>query len=262
MKKIILLVFSGLISLTTHSQKSISSKLGDVSKEELEMMAYENDTIAGALILKEHGNYYLNKKRNYRKTTDYYFKVKILKKKGVDESIVKIRYYDEEKIHDIKGITYNLLESGKVQKKHLLEKDVYYKDLGNKWKEAVFTMPDIKEGSVIEYVYSVTSPYSAIDDWKFQSDIPKLKSDFTASILGNWQYNVRILGFLKLKRNDQKIQHDCIDVPGLSSGACVNLSYGMDTIPAFEEEDYMLSPDNYKAKLSFELALYKSPRGR
>ncbi|CAM1360965.1 hypothetical protein TXIAM_10108 [Tenacibaculum xiamenense] len=55
----------GFVSLASFAQKSLSSKLGNVTKEELEMVIYNNDIIAGALVLKEHENYYIDKKRRH-----------------------------------------------------------------------------------------------------------------------------------------------------------------------------------------------------
>ena len=46
-----------------------------------------------------------------------------------------------------------------------------------------------------------------MDDWLFQSDIPKVKSDFTASILGNWKYNIRVIGFLPLTTNQFNVDN-------------------------------------------------------
>ncbi|CAL2089476.1 DUF3857 domain-containing protein [Tenacibaculum sp. 190524A02b] len=259
MKRIYLLFIFSINLSICFSQKSKSSKLGNVSREEVEMVLYEKDTLANAVVLFEHGNYYLDERRDYKKTTDYYFKVKIINAEAFEKATISIPFYKDEKVHHIKGITYNLSESGKVTKTHLVDTNVYTKELSAKWKEKTFTMPNIKEGSVIEYVYSVSSPYSKIDDWEFQSDIPKVKSDFTASILGNWRYNVRIIGYHKLQRNDASVKKSCLYMPGIGTGDCLILEYGLDDIPAFKEEDYMLSAENFKSKLVFELKSFTHP---
>ncbi|WGH74074.1 DUF3857 domain-containing protein [Tenacibaculum tangerinum] len=243
------------------AQKNKSTKIGNITVEELSMQRYEPDTTANAVVVYEHANYYLDEKRDYKKTTDFYFKIKILKKEGVEKATVSIPYYGDEKVHSVKGITYNLTENNNILKNHLIESEVYQKDVYGKWKEITFTLSNVKEGSVIEYTYSVTSPYSKIDDWYFQADIPKIKSDFTASILGNWKYNIRIVGFLKLTRNDSFAKKGCVYIPGLGEGACLILNYGIDNIPAFKEEEYMLSKENFISKLSFELESFHNPKG-
>ena len=260
MKNIFLILACVLIT-NGFSQKKKSTKIGNISINELKMSLYNKDTTANAVVLYEHANYYLDESKNYDKTTDYYFKLKILKKEGVNKATIQIPFYGDEKVHSIKGITYNISKSNTILKKHLLDNQIYTKDLYGKWKEITFTLPNIKVGSVIEYTYSVTSPYSKIDDWYFQSDIPKIKSDFTAAILGNWKYNIRIVGFLKLNKNNFSIKKNCIHIPGLGDGACLVLDYSMSEIPAFKEEDYMLSKENFISKLCFDLESFQNPRG-
>jgi hypothetical protein len=260
MKKIVLLPML-LFSIVVFSQKDRTTKLGKTTVEELKMNSYDKDSTANAVVLYEHANYYIDKKRRYNYTTDYYFRVKILSKEGFDQSKISIQVFDQEKIHSIKAKTYNLLDNGTVVQKVLSKDKIYTKDISEKWRETSFTLPDIKVGSVIEYVYSVTSPYSQIDDWFFQSDIPKMKSDFTASILGNWKYNIKIRGALKLSRNDASVKKNCIYVDGIGQGACSILAYGMDNIPAFQSEEHMLTYKNYISTLSFELKSFANPNG-
>ena len=241
------------------SQKSKSTKLGNVSLNELSLTTYAKDTTANAVVLYEHANYYIDTDKEYNNTTDFYYKIKIIKKDGANKATVKIPFFGKETVYKIKGITYNLSGEGNIVKTDLTKKEIFTKDLNNRWKEISFTLPNIKAGSVIEYVYSVTTPYSKIDDWYFQSDIPKIRSDFTASILGNWKYNTRLVGFLKLNRDNPSVKKRCVFMPGTGDGNCLILDYGMDNVPAFHDEDFMLSKENFIAKLTFDLESFASP---
>jgi hypothetical protein len=260
MKKRLIILFC-FISILSFGQKSKSTALSEISLGELSFKVYDKDSTANAVVLYEHGNLYVNPNRKFNFTTDYYFRVKILKKEGFEKATVKIPIYDKEVVHDIKAITYNLSGGSKVVKTHLLKDKIYTKQTSEKWKEVSFTLSNIKVGSVIEYKYSVTSPYKQIDDWNFQSDIPKVKSDFTAAILGNWQYNVRMVGYLKLNRDNPSVKKGCVYVPGIGNGACSILDFGMDFIPAFKEENYMLSKKNYSSKVVFDLKSYTNVKG-
>lgn len=260
MKKEFIIIFC-LISILSFGQRKKSTSLGKTTIEELKLHIYEKDSTANALVLQEHGNFYIDDRRDYKFTTDFYFRVKILKKEGFNKATIHIPLYDKEKVYDIKAITYNVSENNQIVKTHLLKEKIYTKQTNQKWKEVSFTLSNIKVGSVIEYKYSVTSPYSQIDDWNFQSDIPKVKSDFTAAILGNWRYNIRIVGYLKFDRDNPSVKKGCVYVPGIGNGACSILEYGMDFIPVFKEEEYMLSKNNFISKLSFELESYTSPKG-
>jgi len=260
MRGIILSIFC-FGSFLVYGQKEKTTPMGETTLEELQMQVYEKDSTANALVLFEHGNLYVNPERKFNFTTDYYYRIKILKKEGFKRATIKIPFYGKEKVHDIKAVTYNLSEIGEIQRNHLLESKIYTKQINEKWQEISFTLSNVKIGSVIEYKYSVTSPYSGIDDWYFQSDIPKVKSNFNAAILGNWNYNARIIGFLKLDRDNPSIKKGCVYIPAIGSGTCLLLDYGMDDIPVFKEEEYMLSKKNFISRISFDLKSYTNVKG-
>lgn len=250
-----------IIVTNVFSQKKKSTKVGNIELTDLTMKQYNKDTTAEAVVLFEHANYYLDEKRDYKNTTDYYFKIKILKKEGTDRATIKIPLFEKEKLHSLKAITYNLSDNNQILKTFLLDSKVYKKNINSSWREVTFTLPNVNVGSVIEYQYSVTSPYSQIDDWYFQSDIPKIKSDLTVSILANWKYHVRIVGYLKLKVNNPSVKRGCIYIPRMGEGDCLLLNYRMVDIPAFKEENYMLSKENFISKIAFDLQSYTSPNG-
>lgn len=261
MKKFSLSLLFLVTVLSTFSQRNKLPKLGQFSLEELQMKIYDKDSTAVALVLHESANLYLDPNHNYKTRTDYYFRIKILDKKGFEYANTSINFYDKKEILDIRGITYNLNDNGTTKRTSLLKENIYFTKKSDKWNNVSFTMPDIKVGSVIEFAYSQISPYSKIEDWYFQDEIPKLKSEYDAAILGNYKYNVRIIGYLKLDKDEPSVKKNCFYIEGLGEGACVKYSYAMYDIPAFKEEDYMLSKKNYISRLSFDLESYTSPRG-
>jgi len=49
------------------------------------------------------------------------------------------------------------------------------------YSQKKFAFPNVREGSIIEYKYTMVSPYIfQLDDWKFQYEIPVKWSEFTA----------------------------------------------------------------------------------
>ena len=256
MKKILVFVFC-FFSITIFSQKKRSTQLGKTTIEELNMKLYSKDTTAKAVVLYEHANYYINEQKNFKKTTDYYFRIKILKKEGFNKATVDIPIYNVgEEVSNIKAKTYNLDDSqNKVVSE--LSKEAIYVKAGS----VSFALPNIKIGSVIEYQYSITTSYSSIRDWYFQSDIPKIKSDFTAAIVGNYKYNIRVIGNLKLTKDSATVKRNCVYLPIIGIAACLDISYGIDDVPAFNEEKFMLSKRNYISRLNFELKSYTKLNG-
>lgn len=235
--------------------------MGQTTIDELKMTVYEKDSTAAAVVLYEHANVYLDPDNEHKTRTDYYFRIKILDKTAFEESNIEINLFKKKRALAIKAITYNLSDIGtKVQT--TLSKDKIFKiEESKNWTSHKFTMPNIKVGSVIEYSYSILSPYLGINDWYFQSNIPKIKSELDAAVLGNYLYNVRIIGSLRLTKDNPSIKKNCVAISGLGRGDCAIYSYGMKDIPAFKEEDYMLSKKNYISRLSFDLKTYSSPRG-
>lgn len=260
MRKIILLTIV-LFSFSARAQKDKSSKMGQTTLEELKMTFYDQDSSAAAVVLYEHANIYLDVNDNNNTRTDFYYRIKIIDKSAFDLASVSINIYKKKKIKNLKAITYNL-SGNKIVKNNLLKRNVFTTKEGKDWTTKKFTLSNIKEGSIIEYKYSIISPYSGMEDWSFQSDIPKIKSEFDAAILANYKYNVRIIGLLKLDKNDFSVKKKCIYIDGLEPGSCLIYSYGMNNVPAFKEEDYMLSKKNYLARLSFDLKSFTSANGQ
>jgi len=249
------------ISTSILSQQSKSSKMGQTTIDELKMTVYDKDSTATAVVLYEHANVYLDPDHDYKTRTDYYYRIKILDKKAFDFADVEINLFKEKKAINIKAITYNLSENGGLSKNVINQNQIFKVKDSENWSSIKFTMPNLKEGSVIEYSYSIISPYLGLNDWYFQSSIPKIKSELDAAILGNYKYNVRLVGFLKLDKDNPSIKKRCLIIDGIGEGACVIYSYGMNDIPAFEEEDYMLSKKNYISRLVFDLKTHTSTRG-
>lgn len=258
MKKItLILVF---VCASCYAQKTKSTKMGKATLSELTLKRYEKDSTANALVLYEHANVYMEQKK-YNIQTDYYYRVKIFNKKGEDNATIKFRTYGK-KVKNVKGITYNLGNDGKTIVRTTLQvKDVFRNKLHKKWNEVSFTLPNIKEGSVIEYSYSTISPSLDLEDWYFQSDIPKLQSDYDSALIGNYAYNIRMTGKQKLSKNNPSILKKCIYIDGLGKASCTVRSFSMVDVPAFKEEKYMLSEDNFISRLSFDLESYTNGRG-
>jgi len=228
--------------------------MGRTSMDEMKMTLYDKDSTANAVVLFEKGITYHDKNRDFNLTTQYYFRIKILNKRAFNKTTIKIPFYKKEKVFNVIGVTYNLNDQGSIKKSSLNRKDVFTKEISASWSEISFTMPNIQEGSVIEYKYSLNTPYFFnLDAWYFQSDIPKIVSKYDSSLLLNWKFNIRLNGYLELNKDNPTIKKNCVYIPNLGGGSCMSLSYEMNDIPAFKEEDYMTSKENYISKLNFDL---------
>ncbi len=257
MKKIVCLL---LIFFTLHlnsQNKNKSPFFGQVSNEELEMKVYEKDTTANAVVLYEYGKTIVkNENREIYLKTTVYKKIKILNKEGEEHATVKIFIYNDEyeKVEKVKRLianTHNLNEPNV----YLNSKQIYTKTVSENVKEVTFTFPNVKPGSVLEYQYDLESDFFFnFSGWTFQSDIPKIKSEFHALIPGNWRYNRNLRGLIKLSTNKADIEEKCFTINEVTAD-CEKLTYIMKDIPAYiEEEKFSTSKNNYISKIKFELA--------
>lgn len=240
-----------------HAQKK--DDFGSLTFAEKEFIRYEKDTTANAVVLYEKGdNYFEVINDRIQLVKKYHVKIKILNDKGFDEANISIPYYKNknvsEKIKYIKGITHN--GDGKT---FLSTNKIFNTNINERWSEKRFTFPKIQKGSIVEYQYTLISPFLfKLDGWEFQSNIPKLYSEFNAKIPSNYVYNRALVGNLQLSSNTADIKKECFYIEGYPAPAdCEVLQYAMKDIPAFKaEENYMLAPSNYISRLDFELSEY------
>lgn len=230
-----------------------------VNADNLRMKRYAKDTTANALVLFEYGNTIvenINDQLNLKTTV--YKKIKIFNKEGEDHATITIAIYNDddeerqEKVINLKAVTHNLQDKNT----YLNASKIYTNKISENWKEVTFTFPNVKPGSILEYQYDLRSKFFFnFRGWTFQSDIPKLQSEFHALIPGNWIYNRSLRGSLKLVKNEATIKRKCLTFSSRKSADCEKLTYIMKDIPAFiEEEEYTTTKENYISKIKFELA--------
>ena len=265
--KNILKIFTVLFILNLNAQSSYNSSSIEVTLGDLQTNVCNIDSTANALVIYEKGNSYIHRE-TFNLITEIEKKVKILNKEGESKSTVDIYLYNddskknEEKIRNIVATTYNL-ENGQIVKTSLRPSEVF-KEVYNKNNTIVkFTLPKITSGSVITYNYQIESPFIYnYKEWEFQEDIPKLYSQYNTSVPGNYEYNIKLIGVLKLDKNESVIKKKCLsansNITGMGSTSvpyadCANTVYAMKNIPAFIEEDYMTSKENYLSKIDYEL---------
>jgi hypothetical protein len=84
----------------------------------------------------------------------------------------------EENLDNLKGVTYNL-ENGKVIETKLESGSIFKDKLSKYYTVRKFTLPAIKEGSILEYTYVIKSDYLFnLQPWEFQGEYPRLWSEY------------------------------------------------------------------------------------
>jgi hypothetical protein len=253
---------------------------GAATREELGMKKYERDPSAHAVVLSEYGRSILaiptvdeirlqEENINTANTDEiklifeYHVKIKVLDNKGIDKGTVVIEEHNKGKygdiINDISATTTYIDNDGKVKKVDINIKNVSREIINKELAVVKFTLPDVREGSVIEYKYRSLSPFwDSFHTWNFQDNIPKVYSEYDTQIPGFWKYNMYLSGSLYLTKKTNDVALNCFASHGATSD-CSHSSYVMTNIPAFPDDSYIVSPKNFKSAIYFKLAEFTNP---
>ncbi|WP_022824036.1 DUF3857 domain-containing protein [Hymenobacter norwichensis] len=208
-------------------------------------------------------------------------RIKILTKAGYDRATVEVPLYhkgtSEEKLLNLKGFTYNLA-NGQIVKEKLESAAVFREETSANITTRKFTLPNVREGAVIEYSYTVSSDFLFnFNDWQFQYSIPVRWSEYRAQIPEYFDYKILMQGYVPLAVNEHQSGNTQFTVrwssslePGMqggrTSGGSETVSAQMQThrwaaenVPAFRNEPFMTSSRDFVARLDFELAGFKWP---
>lgn len=228
---------------------------GDISPSDLRMTQYDKDTSANAVYLKEFGEAHIDSENDHNLIFEYHAVIKILRPEGLDEANRSVMLYaasPNEQLYFLKASTYNL-ENGEIVTTSYDPKSLFTERVNNHWEKKSFTFPNAHTGSVLEFEYTIESPYYyTFRRWEFQGDIPKVSSEYWATIPANFIYNITLVGFLKLTKNEGSIIKNCFNPQG-NTADCARFKYEIDDVPAFVKEDYMTAPENFLSALNFEI---------
>lgn len=255
-----LLLFFRLIEASAQSD---GIDFGRVSAEGLRINTYSLDTSANAIVLHEFGEAYIDPDKNFEIIVKYHIRIKILKQAGISKADVSIplERVDNrtEKINALEASAFNLV-GDEVEETKLQSSNIFTEEVSKFRNLKKFAIPNVRVGTIIDYKYELQSPFVFnFFPWAFQSDIPKLSSEYWAKIPGNYQYNFSLRGPLKLSKNQNTLIPKCIMVGaesyGMGTGAdCVQYKFAMNNIPAFVEEEHMTAKSNFISAINFELA--------
>ena len=209
------LLFPAFILL--QAQDKMNIKYGKVSPEDFTTKVYSIDSNANAVILADVGSTEIvgNNKGWFSLEFQHFKRIHILNKNGYDAANIEIELYtsgnDEERIDNLKAVTYNL-EDGKVKETKLDTKSGVFKDVISKnWVVKKFTFPNIKEGSIIEFEYKINSDFLFnLQPWAFQGEYPVLWSEYNLSLPEFLGYVFLSQGYQSFYIRDKKDRQDII----------------------------------------------------
>jgi hypothetical protein len=278
--KLIITLFLIVFVLNANAQEF---KLGKVSIAELEEIAHPKDPSANAAILFKKGEvrFEYSQEKGFEMITVVKTRVKIYKKEGYDWANQAVQYYvggnSNDKVAFSDAITFNLV-NGKIEKSKLKSEGEFDEKINKYWDSKKITMPNVKEGSIIEYEYTVRSPrISELKEWFFQTSIPVNHSEFITYIPEYFTYKPNSKGFLFPKVTVEKSPKFIVlrskersESAGFSAVKTTfsedkinyietRTTYLAQNLPAMKEEAYVNNIDNYTSSISHELSMTSYP---
>lgn len=253
-----LLIFSLFIVSLLPAQDKIKS-FGSVSAEHHRMTKYDKDPDASAVVLLDYGrSYFIENGGSFEVVYERHTQIKILKEAGVKYADIEIPFYYKgsinEEVYEINAITYNL-EDGQLLKSHLDLDNTYTERYNENWKSVKFALPQVKEGSVIEYSYKIKSPYKFnLRDWEFQWSIPVIHSEYQVALIPFYAYTWLLQGannFGSRKTYESSGLERHYGPFHFKDNISEFIMYDM---PAFEDEEFITSKQDYIIKIDFQLS--------
>jgi len=280
---ILMMLQLGVISLNAQN-----FKFGKVSREELQEGINSLDSTANATILyrKVDVKYEYNSNDGFVQQKSIHERIKIYNKDGDKWATKRIRLLarssgNKEKVLGLKGYTYNFFE-GNIGKEKLKSDGVFEEKKNDYWRYTSFTMPNVNPGSVIEYKYTIESPYIGIDDINFQELIPIRKFVMSIKIPEYFRFNKTLnpqasyVPKLEETKINRVVNIDTKERTSSRNGAFMKTEFSsskwnfkenviaanLGNIPALINEKFIGNLNNYRAKLILEYASYKGGDGQ
>ena len=267
MKKQLILLISIIFfanSFARAQQDRYSFASGKPTHYEKTMKEYERDKNAEAIVIYELGDYYFH----YDYTEGQFFlrknkkiKIKILKQSGINYADFEIPLYEEGRNSDILTINEAVVYNYEENTTALDRKKVFEEKISNNWKVKKFTMPNVKEGSIIELDYMIETPFFFnMGTWEFQKRIPVVYSKLRYRAIPYYEYSSLLKGASKFTEYSRNVLDARIQI-GNYLYQEVEFIFGEKNIPAFRDEEFITNPKNYMLSLIFQMSKLHYPGG-
>ena len=282
MAKKTVFLFNFLLVCVAFSVDAQELKLGKVSQDDFRLSEKNKDSAAAAIILDRNRETHFE----YSESDGWFIvsqvqeRILILKKEGLEYATKTVGAYknenDEEEVSKIKGYTHTL-NGNSVDTEKLKNEAIFDREKSEHWDAYSWTMPNVSPGSIVEWEYTITSPFWKIDDLEIQDDIPTLH-------YGALIRFPSIFSFNRLKKGYFDITPQTVfkkAMMGVSVGA--NSGYGgrsninskqgtlnyteqqdtysINDIPALKKEIFVNNPDNYRYTVVYELGSVRHNNG-
>ena len=271
----LLLIFGLTNSYAQQKEPTVKIfKYGKVDPGEFKTKVSGADSAARGVKLFDVGKIWFevsSKTGNFMYVFERHVRYKVINKNGYDLADFEIPLYHgndgaAEDLNFMDAATYNM-ENDKVVISKMLKTAKFSEKHDKNYTLKKFTLPNVKEGSIVEYKYKIKSDYVFnLHDWYFQGSIPSLYSELNMRIPDYYRYKISSRGSTPIYAVNREYVNDSFYIPssGNSSGGTMsiptlNVTYLGENIPAIKEENYITTIEDYIAKVEFELSATNFP---
>lgn len=266
MKKIqILLVILICCQFSLLAQKRYS-EFGKISRNDINISLSDGEKSAEAIVLSDIGkSCFVREDNSFNIVFERETRIKILSEAGIKWAEVEIPYYREgnvfESIYDVEANVYND-EGASIHKNTVNTSNFHDEIVNNSWSIRKIVLPNVKVGSVIEYKYKIVSQYIFnLREWRFQWKIPVRYSEYKVSMIPFYEYNYILQGVDKLSFQSVQKRKGFPRVFGRVKYSDMVYTYVMKDVPAFNDEEFITSINDYIIKVDFQLGKIYKPSG-
>lgn len=259
MKKLLTLCLITALTNICYAQENYSEQYGKVTQYEMSMTEFPSDPEAEAVVIYSLGNNYFVGEDGvgFRLYMDVSKKIKILKQAGVSYANIEIPFYtgdqETELVQNIEATVYNM-DDGKLVKSILDPKKIFEEKIDKEYFVKKIALPDVREGSVIEYKYRIKTPFFFnMRRWAFQEKIPVIHSRLDYKAIPYFEYSYITRGTAKFDEFDSSLPSQDVYFSGLKYKEKL-YTFGMKNLPAFRDEDFISSEKDYIISINFQIS--------
>lgn len=222
----------------------ISYDFGNISMTEMTMSVYPKDSSAKAVIIFNKGEVTLDDRLS-----------------ATIKRHVRIKFFDQSEINDwanmtvrlsrlgssinkVKGSAYNL-ENGIIVESKMNEDAIFKTKVNRYFEEVKFVVPNVRAGTVIEFSYTIRASASSLPSWQFQYKVPVIETEYKAFIPPYYDFRQDVIGYLQP-------EHTIASKGGSET-------WTLKEVPAFKEEPFMTTLDDYISRIDFHLSKVDIP---
>jgi hypothetical protein len=254
-KALFTLSFLGLFVAISISAQS-EARFGQIPPEALAMEVFPDDSSAAAVVLHAKADYQIFPSAMYGSELEMrvYERIKILKESAFDEADLKVyRYsYKERSDHLVSLKGRITLPNGQFYE--ISKADFFEEEYNEYYTIHKASLPNVEVGAVVELEYEILSHRMfRLPAWYFQGQYPVVHSELSIDNQSTYSYTTL------LETGTEMSVYELDDGRKLYKLGNMELFAGdghfmMKNAPAIQEEDYLTTINDYRARVRFQLS--------